>query len=186
MVLSMIFVYYTRQQDDISALVFIIDMEQSMGEKDIRDSVGLSYTRQQAAAQYIFYKVEQYDGLVGMIRLGYYPDYILPATEDRIHIAQYAKSLAIAPLSTQIVYEAPWLSLHDIILLSWVQYVLLTDKQTTKQAVKRRNPSIQTVMIGQDIKTWEDVKDHSNITNTKTRHLWWILTGIIVLWLLLL
>jgi hypothetical protein len=178
--------YYNTIQKQADVVIFIIDMQQSMGQQDILDRAGLRRTRQQAAMQYIFSAVQRYDGLVGMIRLGYYPDYILPPTYDSGHVIQYIKSLAVSPLASEIVYSRSWVALADYIaIVPDAHYILLTDKITTQQVLSAMIPWLQTVIIGKDIRNWED-SERNSILHKKNTHLWWILWGIIVLWLFIL
>jgi hypothetical protein len=179
--------YYNTIQKQNNITIFIIDMQESMGQQDIVDRAGLSRTRQQAAMQYIFSAIQGYDGLVAMIRLWYYPDYILPPTHDSGHVIQYIKSLVVAPLASEIVYSRSWVALADYVaMVPGAHYILLTDKTATQQAVSVMVPWLQTVIIGKDIRNWEDVDYNRNIIHQKNAYLWWIFAGIILVWLLLL
>jgi hypothetical protein len=85
---------------------------------------------------------------IGIIRLGYYPDYIVPLTRDRTVITSYITSLASAPLSPVLVYQTGDISLEDYYAMApTAKYILLTDKQSTITAVQNYIPTIESILI---------------------------------------
>lgn len=124
-------------------------MQESMHTQDIADGK-LSYTRQQAAVQYIYHAIQSIDtGMdIGIVRLGYYPDYIVPLTRDRETIDSYVTSLANAPLSPTLVYQTGDISLKNYYTIApTAKYILLTDKQSTIVSVQESMPKIQSILI---------------------------------------
>jgi len=78
---------------------------------------------------------------IGIIRLGYYPDYIVPLTRDREILISYVTSLASAPLSPSLVYQTGDISLKNYYTIApTAKYILLTDKKSTSDAVKNFLP----------------------------------------------
>jgi len=185
--------YYSMgQQQDISAIVFVIDMQESMGAKDIQDSIWLPYTRQETAIKYISHVVQTIDtGMdIGIIRLGYYPDYIVPLTRDRETLGTYITSLADAPLSPTIVYQTGDISLEKYYNIApTAKYILLTDKQSTYDAVKNMMSWIDAILIDPtsnqaDIQEREDAMQ--TVSYRQWWYLWWIFVLITIVWLVLL
>jgi Mg-chelatase subunit ChlD len=168
-------------------LVFVVDMHESMATQDISDRVWIVRTRQQAASQYMFHAAQDATMPVAIIRLWYYPDYILPPTQDREYINQYISSLAVSPLANTIVYTSWSASLEKYIKqLPSAQYVLITDKESTAQSVAKLIPSLQVVMIGEDIQQREDTYQQQWWVKKNKSYFSWIFVGIILLWIMLL
>lgn len=184
--------YSTIQISATTAVIFIVDMQESMAKQDIADSVWLIYTRQQAAIEYIHNAVQFIStGIdIGIIRLGYYPDYIVPLTRDRAVVNSYITSLGNAPLSPILVYQTEDVSLQDYYTITpTAKYILLTDKQSTIAAVQELVPNIVSVYIDPadhhaDIQQREDAVQ--TVSYRQWWYLWWIFVLITIVWLILL
>lgn len=185
--------YYSfGYKQTIPAVVFVVDMQESMGTQDIDDGVWLLYTRQQVAIEYISYAVQFiHTGMdIGVIRLGYYPDYIVPLTRDRETLASYITSLAQAPLSPTLVYQTGDISLKQYYAMApTAKYVLVTDKQSTIDAVKYLLPWLQSVLIDPSsrhasIQQRDDAMQ--TVSYRQWWYLWWIFVLITIVWLVLL
>ncbi len=141
--------YSAADKESTPAVIFVVDMQESMDTQDIADG-GLFYTRQQAAIKYIAQSIRSIDtGMdIGVIRLGYYPDYIIPLTRDREMLDSYIESLASAPLSPTLVYKTGSISLESYYNMApAATYILLTDKQSTADSVQVWIPTIQAILI---------------------------------------
>jgi len=191
---SVWFLYYyvVLHKDPATSIVFIIDMQESMQTNDVFDGSWLSHTRQEAATQYVSQAIQSIGtGTdIGIIRLGYYPDYIVPLTRDRTALTTYITSLIIAPTSPTLVYETGDISLENYYnTVPNAQYVLLTDKESTITAVRSYMPTVQPILIDAAsnkaaIHQWEDTMQ--TVSYRQSSHLWWIFVLIMIVWLVLL
>jgi len=194
-IMLVIFAIVQKNQVNNPMVVFIIDMHESMDNQDIDDGTGLSRTRKQAALQYVYQTVDNLDDdvvAIGMIRLGYYPDYILPPTHDRDHIASYITSLSTWPSADTIVYQTGDISLADYYSYNpQAKYVLLSDKESTISETKQYIPWLTIIRIGNsitnaDIASRDDLDAVKAITYYQSWYLSWIFGLIILVSLVLL
>lgn len=191
---SLWFLYYyiIVRKAPLDAIVFVIDMQESMATQDVVDRSWLSHTRQEAAIQYISQAIQSIDtGTdIGVIRLGYYPDYIVPLTRDRAMLGSYVTSLASAPTSPTLVYQTGDISLEKYYNIApTAHYILLTDKQSTIDAVRSFIPTLQSVLIDTTnskatINQREDTMQ--TVSYRQSWYLWWIFVLITIVWLVLL
>lgn len=181
-----------NQREVVPMVVFVVDMQESMATQDVFDHIWLAYTRQQTAIEYISQAIKSIatGTNVGIVRLGYYPDYIVPLTRDRKILAAYVTSLSNAPLSPILIYETWWISLEDYYAIAPdAKYILLTDKQSTITSVDELMPTVQNVFIDPTsnratIKQREDTMQ--TFSYRQWWHLWWIFVLITIVWLVLL
>jgi len=191
---SLWFLYYyiVLRKDPFAAVVFVVDMQESMATQDISDSFWLTHTRQEAAVQYISQSIQSIDtGTdIGVIRLGYYPDYIVPLTRDRTILNSYVTSLASAPTSPSLVYQTGDISLENYYNIApSAHYVLLTDKQSTIDAVRAFIATVQSVRIDAiDSKATIHQREDTmqTVSYRQWWYLWWIFVLITIVWLVLL
>jgi hypothetical protein len=184
--------YSTIQVDTTPAIIFVVDMQESMAKQDVADGIWLIYTRQQAAVQHIYHVVQSiHTGMdIGIIRLGYYPDYIVPLTRDRAVIDAYITSLASAPLSPVLLYQTGDVSLKDYYTIApTAKYILLTDKQSTIDTVQNYIPTIDSILID-PTNSRADIQQRDDTVQTVSYrqwwYLWWIFVLITIVWLVLL
>lgn len=195
---ALIFFWYTQYntQNNQPTIVFIIDMQKSMGTKDIKDNGEQVHTRQQTAMTYVDYIVQHLKTgtKVGVIRLWYYPDYIIPPTSDLSFIEYTVQSLIASPLSPDIYYETGGISLKTYYnYIPDATYIVLSDKSTTISQIKKYIP--QSIAIGIAIASWwdkgdisinqrEDIQEQPQPAMTvQSPYLWWIFICITILWL---
>lgn len=191
---SLWFLYYyiVLRKDPLAAVVFVIDMQESMATQDVFDASWVSHTRQEAAVQYISQSIQSIStGTdIGVIRLGYYPDYIVPLTRDFEVLSSYIASLANSPTSPTLVYQTGDISLEQYYSIAPnAHYVLLTDKQSTIDAVRVFMPTVQSVLIDATnskatIHQREDTMQ--TVSYRQWWYLWWIFVLITIVWLILL
>ena len=193
-IMFVMFAIVQKNQVNSPMVVFVIDMHESMDTQDVSDTIWLSRSRKQAALQYVYETVEDFDDdvAVGMIRLGYYPDYILPPTHDRDHIASYATSLSAGPSADVISYQTGDISLSDYYSYNpQAKYILISDKESTINNSKQHIPGLKTVRIGNgianaDIRSRDDLNQVKTIGYHQSSYLSWIFGLIILVSLLLL
>ena len=195
---ALIFFGYIKQdtKNNASTIIFVVDMQNSMGTKDIKDDWEQAHTRQQTAMAYIDYVVQHIETgtKVGIIRVWYYPDYIVPPTSDLSFVAHTIQSLISSPLSPDIYYETGDISLQIYYnYLPNATYIVISDKSTTVSQVKKYIS--QSIAIGIAIASWwdkgdisinqrEDIQEQPQPAMTvQSPYLWWIFICITILWL---
>lgn len=179
-------------------VIFLVDMQDSMQTQDIDKDFWPLTTRQQVASQYIYDWIQQMQTgmVVGIVRLWYYPDYIVPPTTDRQMLETYIQSLASSPVSDVIIYETWDISLGDYMHTDkWYTYVLITDKQTTIQDIEQYARWLYTVFVWKNssspdidelIQTRDDIQPDISSWWEQSSYLQWIFVIITLVWYILL
>lgn len=184
------------QKDVGGSVIFLVDAQESMNTKDIKKYGELPHTRQAAVSKYILDVIQNIDMQipVWVVRLGLYPDYIVPPTTDRDMLTTYITSLAASPLSSEIVYET-W----DVFFGDYISdknyYILVSDKESTVRDVQSYSNNIYTVFASPeepDIKVDTTIFDQNNMQDStfpfykQSSYLPWIFVLITVVWYMLL
>jgi len=190
--LFLVLLIWVRFDNNYDTVIFIVDMQNSMWEKDMMDKSGLTYTRQSIASEYIHNWVNHNSWYkVWIVLLADKLNYLVPASYDVDAVKNYIWYMANLPLNDNLYYVVWNLDLSDFYNYDKdAYYVVVSDKKSTFDDVKKYLTYNYSVSVWNYCYGWLytvclqsfDDMDKMFKLNNKSFDFLWIFVVIILLW----